>query len=944
MSNFLDKKIAGAVTWRSLVTFACAVAVFFVLAWIYFSPNVAQGDELRQNDVLQGLANGHEGQLYSEKHDGEITRWTNSLFGGMPTFQINPTYASNTPLKWVHKVLTLGLPEPVNWVFLLMLGFFILLLSFKTKWYVAILGAIGYAFSSYFFIIIGAGHIWKLVVLAYIPPTIAGMVLAYRGKYLLGGALTALFASMQLLYNHTQMTYYSLIVIIALAIAFLVKAILDKKVARWAIASGVLAVAAGVAALTSLPNLYFTYEYAKETMRGGHSELTAPAGKETTPESRETPTSSGLTKEYITQWSYGVDETMTLLVPNAKGGTSMASLAETDAYQELNDAGEVDQVTDMVMPVFSQYFGDQPFTSGPVYVGALIFLLFVLGIMVVRGPVKWALLVATLLSIALSWGHNMMWLTDFFIDYVPMYNKFRTVSSILVVAEFTMPLLAALALNKILTTPHFWASYKKECFVALGVVTFFCILLAVAPGVMGGGVSDSDARQLLAASQGQVSIDDVRANSPSFDTTVTTLRHYLVSSDAWRSLLFVLAGSGVLAIFFFVTRKDEKVPSTKALGAGILLTLLVVADMYPVNKRYLNSDNFVEAVEAEGEPFQATAADRQILQDPDPNYRVMDLTGFSSPRSSYFHKTVGGYHAAKLSRYNDLIERQIMGDEMNMDVLNMLNAKWFISSGPDGQPMAQRNPEALGNAWFVDTLTYVDNADKEMAFLNDFNPATTAVADAKYKNVLGEATPKAAGDTIYLTAYEANRLVFHSHSAQGGVAVLSEVYFPWGWKAVVDGKDELEIGRVNYVLRALRVPAGDHDIELTFKPTQVESTITVARIAIGAIFLALIAALLVALLKRKKGDDDKSDDIYLDSDRLSSTPVASSTPQSTPVSVNKPLGYVLIVIGLVIIGVGVSVPNYSLIVIFAGSLVAAFGLSKIGFKGFNKSKKDNKES
>ena len=861
MDDFLDRKIAGVVTWRSVLAFVAGVVVFLALAWGYFSPNVVNGDELRQNDVMQGLANGHEGQLYSETHNGEITRWTNSLFGGMPTFQINPTYASNTPLKWVHRVLTLGLPEPVSWVFLLMLGFFILMLSFKTKWYVAILGAIGYAFSSYFFIIIGAGHIWKLVVLAYIPPTIAGMVLAYRGKYLLGGALTALFASMQLLYNHTQMTYYSLIIIIALAIAFLVKAIIDKKVKRWAIASGVLAVAAGVAALTSLPNLYFTYKYAEETMRGGHSELTQPPASGDKQAPQETPTSSGLTKEYITGWSYGIDETITLLVPNAKGGAS-ESLVNTEAYETLSANGEIDQPTAMVMPVFMQYFGDQPFTSGPVYVGALIFLLFVLGLMVVRGPVKWALLVATLLSIALSWGHNMMWLTDFFIDHVPMYNKFRTVSSILVVAELTMPLLAALALNKILTTPHFWRRYKYECLVALGVTVFFCILLAVDPGIMGGKVSDTDAGRLFTASQGQVSIDDVRAASPTFDATVTALRQWLVKSDALRSLLFVLVGSGVLGIFFVLTRKEEKESPVAAFLVAVVMTLLVVMDMYPVNKRYLNSDNFVNAVEAQDEPFQPTAADQTILQDTDPNYRVMDLTNFGGPRSSYFHKTVGGYHAAKLSRYNDLIDRQITGDKMNINVLNMLNAKWFIVSDAE----AQRNPDALGNAWFVDTLTYVDNADKEMAFLNDFNPATTAVADAKFKNVLGEATPKAAGDTIYLTSYEPNRLVYHSHSAKGGMAVLSEIYFPWGWKAVIDGKDEVEIGRVNYVLRALRLPAGDHDIELTFKPEQVDNTITVARIAIAIILLALIAAIVLLVLRRNK-DDKNEDDTAVDEPR-----------------------------------------------------------------------------
>ena len=489
--------------------------------------------------------------------------------------------------------------------------------------------------------------------------------------------------------------------------------------------------------------------------------------------------------------------------------------------------------------------------------GALIFLLFLLGLMVVEGPVKWALFVATIMSILLSWGHNMMWLTDLFIDYVPMYNKFRTVSSILVVAELAMPLLAALALNKMLTMPGFGKRYRNECFVAVGVTVFFFLVLALVPGIMGGGVNEADASRLLSASRGQLTVDDVVAQSPTFGATVETLRRWLVSSDAWRSLLFVLLGCGVMGGFFMLTKGKENVSSSTALAAAALMTVLVVLDMYPVNKRYLNSDSFVDAFEAQDEPFQPTAADLQILKDKDPNYRVMDFGGFQSPRSSYFHKTVGGYHAAKLSRYNDLIERQLTptGKQTNMAVLNMLNAKYFLGTGPDGQPMAQLNPDALGNAWFVDTLAYVNTPDAEMAFLDTFNPATTAVTTPAFKQALGEARPVAAGDTIYLTGYESNRLTYHSHSAAGGVAVLSEVYFPWGWKAVVDGKQEIEIGRVNYVLRAIKVPAGDHDIELTFKPSQVTTTVKVAQAAIITIFVLLLAALAVAVLKRKKEDD-----------------------------------------------------------------------------------------
>ena len=819
--NTLDKKLLGTLTVRNVVTFVLSILAFAAISWIYFYPNDVNGDVLQQNDVMQGAANGQEAKVYNESHDGEPTWWTNSLFGGMPTFQIAPSYKSNAIINKIGRVLTLGFPEPVSWIFLLMLGFFILMLSFDMKWYLAVLGAIGYAFSSYFFIIIDAGHIWKLLTLCYIPPTIAGIVWAYRGKYLLGMAVAAFFATMQLISNHVQMTYYSLFIIVPLAIAFLVKAIIDKKITRWLIATGALAIAAVLALGANASNLYLSYKYSQETMRGGHSELTPLPGEGGENQVSNEPTNGGLSKEYITQWSYGIGETWTLMVPNVKGGTSMKTLADVEGADEMAADSELGP---QAMTAFSQYFGDQPFTSGPVYVGALIFVLFILSLFVVKGPVKWALVIATVLSILLSWGHNFMGLTDLFIDHFPMYNKFRTVSSILVIAEFTMPLLAVMALKEMFTQEDFFKKYGTLTYGVFGICALLCVIFALSPGMFGGSPSAEEADRINQALRGQATLDQL----PGVTAAVEAIRHSLVSGDAWRSLFVIVLGFALVMAYKF-----NKV---NAMVTTIAIALVVLVDMYTVNKRYLNADRFVDRADLPETTFEARPADKQILADTTQNYRVLDLQNFASPMPSFFHKTVGGYHAAKLTRYNDLIERQL--SKNNMAVLNMLNTKWVITA----DDVAQQNPDALGNAWWVDTLTYVKNADQEMKFLDNFNPATSAVADAKFKQALGQAKPKQPGDTIYETGYEPNRLTYHAHSAQGGVAVFSEIYFPWGWKATIDGK-EAKLGRVNYVLRAMQLPAGDHTIVMTFDPQEVKDTEGVAKASVYAILAILLAAL-----------------------------------------------------------------------------------------------------
>ena len=829
-SNF-DKKLIGSLSLGDVIHFAIAVITFAAISWIYFYPNDVNGDVLQQHDIMQGAANSQETTVFQEQ-TGEKSWWTDALFGGMPTFQIAPSYEGTTMLSPASALYRLYFPTPVSWIFLLMLGFFLLMLAFKVKWYYAVLGAIGYAFSSYFFILMGAGHIWKLMVLAYIPPTIAGIVWCYRGKYLGGAAIAAFFAALQLASNHVQMTYYSMFLIVALVIAYLVKAIIDKKVGRWCIATAALAVAAVLALAANSPNLYLTYKYAQETMRGGHSELT-PKGEDAV---NAKPTKGGLDKDYITQWSYGKGETFTLLIPNVKGGATikpehggnrMLSLGETEKAEKMVNTGQMNQQDYQILSQFPQYFGDQPMTNGPVYVGALICALFLLGCLIVKGPVKWALLIATIISILLSWGHNMMWLTDWMIDHFPMYNKFRTVASILVIAEIAMPILAVLGLRELFKEPDGWRKHKVALLASFGLCAAICLLTAIAPGIF-GHFSAEEHEQLVASGQIQ--------QYPSVDAAIAAVRGALVSSDAWRSLIVILIGFAV--IFGYLKGKLNEMVAT------LLVAGIVLVDMYAVNKRYIDSESFTSHYDLPEQSFAPRPADTQILQDKDMNYRVMDVQHFGEAMPSYFHKTVGGYHAAKLTRYNDLINNQI--GKNNMQVLNMLNTRYVIVDDQN----VQRNPEALGNAWFVDSLTYVDNADQEMAFLDNFNAACSAVADAKFKQQLGQASAVQPGDTIYETSYAPNHLTYKSHSANGGLAVFSEIYFPWGWKVTVDGKP-VEMGRVNYVLRALQLPAGDHEIDFKFAPDEVNKTQTWAKVAVVIIYLLLLLALNYALFGDK---------------------------------------------------------------------------------------------
>lgn len=831
---------------KKLLPDLIAILAFVLLSFAYFFPADIENRILFQHDTAAGAGAGQEVKEYYEQ-TGELSRWTNSLFGGMPMYQIAPSYDSTKSLQWVQKAYQLFLPDYVCLTFMLMLGFYILLRVFGIPVWLAGLGGIMWAFSSYFFILISAGHIWKFITLAYVPPTIAGIVLAYRGKLLWGGILTALFVALQITSNHVQMSYYFFFVILFFVGAYFEKAWRTKTLPQFFKASAVLIVAALVGIAANVSNLYHTYAYSKETMRG-KSELvqTGDAAKQT---------SSGLDRDYITQWSYGIDETLTLLVPNFKGGASAALSQSETAMSKANP------MYSSLYGSLTQYFGTQPMTSGPVYVGAFVLFLFVLGCFIVKGPLKWALIGATFFSIVLSWGKNFMPLTDFFIDYVPLYNKFRAVSSILVIAEFTIPLLAIFALKRLLEEPEILKQEKKPLGISLLLTAGIALLLAVAPGSIGSGYVPAQEAQML---QNAVNQQMIPANELSgILANLGEMRAELVSSDALRS--FIIIGIGCSLLWLYASGKLR----SSLTIAGI--TILCLADMWGVNKRYLNDAQFVPH-SIRTETFTKTNTDELILQDTSLDYRVLNFatSTFDDNNTSYWHKSVGGYHPAKLRRYQEMIEHHISpemqaaykaiataGGEMDsvdankFRVLNMLNTKYFIfPAGQQRQTVPILNPHAYGNAWFVNKVQYVNNANEEIDALDSIIPTETAVVDARFKDVLKGATEsyKDSLSSIRLTSYAPNRLTYETNNAQDGIAVFSEIYYPDGWHVTIDGQPA-ELARADYILRTMYVPAGQHTIEMRFDPTSLHVTEGIAYGALALLVIGIIVAVLIA--KRK---------------------------------------------------------------------------------------------
>lgn len=828
-------------TLKKCLPDAIVIVIFAVISFAYFFVPVSQGKILFRHDSQASVGLGQELTQY-EQRTGEVTRWTNSVFSGMPTYQISPSYNSTDGLSAVMSAYHLWLPDYVWFIFAYLLGFYILLRAFNFRQSLAALGSIIWAFSSYFLIIIAAGHLWKVMALAYLPPMIGGVVLAYRGKYLWGFIVTAVFTAFEIKANHVQMTYYYLFIVLFMVIAYLVQAIREKRLQHFFKASGILIAAALIGIAINISNLYHTWEYQKESMRG-KSELTKA--------NSANQTSSGLDRDYITQWSYGIDETLTLLVPDAKGGASVPLSQNATAMAKANP--EVENMLPQLYEAIPQYFGTQPGTSGPVYVGAFVLFLFVLGLFIVKTPIKWALLAATALSILLSWGHNFMGFTNFFLDYVPMYAKFRTVASILVIAEFTIPLLAALALKRIVDEPTVLTKNMKYVYASFALTAGVALAIALMPSMMGPFVSDQE-RQMLSGIQGMT--PDVQNMMLS---SIATMRGAMVSADAWRSIVIIIIGVAMLLLF-----KAQKI---KAIYLIVGISALCLIDLWQVDKRYLNDEMFVPKSERDT-PQQATATDLQILKDKSLSYRVLNFASgaFNENNTSYFHKSIGGYHPAKLRRYQEMIDKYITpemqtamqaiankGGVMSevdgrklFPILNMLNAKYFIVPLQGNATTSIQNPYAQGNGWFVDKLTYVADANAEYAGVGKIDVSHEAVADKKFEPILGQTQTNDSTARVVLTKYEPNNMTYTVSSTKGGVVVFSEVYYP-GWTATIDGQPA-ELGRVNYILRALNVKAGKHEVVLDFHPTSISTTETIAYAAL----IVLLLAICVAIYSEKK--------------------------------------------------------------------------------------------
>ena len=822
-------------TWKKFLPDVVVIAVFAIISFAYFFVPITQGKILYQHDASAGVGAAQEMTEYQNR-TGETTRWTNSIFGGMPTYQMSPSYQSTDGLSQVMNAYHLWLPDNVWFLFAYLLGFYILLRAFDFRQSLAALGSVMWAFSSYFLIIIAAGHLWKVMALAYLPPMIAGVVLAYRGRYLSGFIVTALFTAFEIKANHVQMTYYYLFIILFMVIGYLVKSIREKQFAVFLKATGVLAAAALIGIAINLSSLYHTWQYQKESMRGKSELVKKDAANQT---------SSGLDRDYITQWSYGIDETLTLLVPDAKGGASVPLSKNATAMAKADP--QIQSMIPQLYDAFPQYFGTQPGTSGPVYVGAFVLFLFILGLFIVKGPMKWALLAATVLSVLLAWGHNFMGFTNFFLDYIPMYAKFRTVASILVIAEFTIPLLAALALKKIVDEPDVLSKQMKFAYISLALTAGVAALIALFPDMMGPFVSEQE-RQMIGSIQG---MDGGTAHT--ILANISDMRAAMVSSDAWRSVIIILIGFALLFAY-----KLKKLRADYMIAALLVLCLV---DMWQVDKRYLNDEMFVPKSERDM-PQQPTATDIEINKDKSLDYRVLNFASntFNENETSYFHKSIGGYHPAKLRRYQEMVDAYIVpemqkamqaiaakgGNMQQVDgvklfpVLNMLNTKYFIFPLQGGATIPLKNIYAQGNGWFVDKIDYVADANAEYAEVGKIDVRHEAVADKQFEAVLGQAKANDSTATVKLDKYEPNNLQYTVNSKNGGIVVFSEIYYP-GWKATVDGQS-VELGRVNYILRAVNVKPGKHIVVLDFHPTSISTTETIAYIAIIILLLAIVGA------------------------------------------------------------------------------------------------------
>ena len=801
--------------WKKGLPHLLAIVLFFGLTITYFSPIMFENKDITQADLVSGAGWGNDAKQYHQE-TGEYTFWSNAMFSGMPA---NYSYMprTNNLFDRFSRVVMLDLPHNhVGVVFLYLLGFYVFLLAMGCSPWLSIIGAIAYGLSSYNIIIIEAGHVNKGLVMATMAPVLGGILLCYRKKYLWGCLVTLFFTGLNVLWGHQQISYYLLLIIIPLAIVYLIYALREKKVKDFFVSSAFLLVIAGIAVLPAADRMIPTADYAKETMRGGAVLQQTASGEKSG--------KSGLDIDYAFQWSYGRLETMTLLIPNFYGASSNFNIGrDSKTYEALKQTGQAEQFSKQA----PMYWGDQPFTSGPVYIGAIICFLFILGLFVIKGPEKWWILAATILSIFLSWGKNFMIFNEFIYNHLPLYNKFRAPSMALVMAGVTMVALAIITLRDILKVVD-KKTLIKPLYYATGITGGICLIFALMGGSLFNFTAASDANYpqwILAAF-----VED---------------RKGLLTGDAWRSFLLIILTAG--GIWLYLNNKLKTYFLITVIG------LLVFIDMWTVDKRFLNDDNFLPKQEAIA--IRPTQNDLMILQDKDPNYRVLNLSTntFNESATSYFHKSVGGYSPVKLRRYQDIIDFYLSERGINMSVLNMLNTKYVIVPTQQGSAV-QKNPGALGNAWFVDSLLWVDTPDEEIKALASFNPAKLAVIDKTWRtNVTVD--PVVTGDSasIALTIYTPGKLTYTSISDKARVAVFSEVFYKT-WRASIDGKEAKPI-RVNYILRGLEIPAGQHKVvfecvdELYVKSARLS---TIGSIIAGLVLLALIGLLITTGIRKKK--------------------------------------------------------------------------------------------
>lgn len=832
--------------FKKYLPYIVAIVVFVLLAVIYAAPEAFDGKVVQAGDKISAIGMGNEVMQYY-KSTGEKPLWTGSMFSGMPNYQINTWIPSKIFISNSGSILKLGLPGVVGMIFLYLFGFFILLRSFKVNKWLSIIGAIAIAFSSYFFIIIEAGHNNKVYGLAYLAAILGGFMFIFDRKYIIGVIVTMIYSAVGLMV-HPQMSYYVFMLIGILIVAELVIHIKEKRIPQFFLALLLFAASIGVGLGTNYSSIKANKEYVSETMRGGHSELSKP-----TDEQNKT---QGLDLDYATSWSYGIGETMTLMIPNFMGGSSNYTVSEnSDIYKTLVHNGVPRKSASDFCHAVPTYWGDQPFTSGPVYVGAIIVFLFIFGLLIVKGPYKWALLIATIFSILLAWGKNFMPFTEFFFNYFPFYNKFRAVSSILIVAEITMPLLGFLALRDLMDGNVDKKKAKKMLYISAGITAGICLIFALFGGLFFNFHGATD--------------EQVFANLPEWlSSSIIAERGRMLKMDAFRSLVLILLAG--IWIYIYLSKSIKKSIFIPVLG------LLVLVDMWPVDKRFLNNDDFVTEKKYTSY-FKKTPYEEQLLEDKDPNFRVLNLTTntFNEARTSYYLKSIGGYSAAKLRRYQDLIDEHI-SKEMNplmnavaqtngqlgncnadtlFPVLNMLNMKYVIVPLQNNQQIAVLNPNAMGNAWFVDTIRFTQTPDEECEAIGQINLHTTAVVDEKYKDLVkNTSVPTDTTASIHLTSYTPDVLNYEYTSSTEGTVVFSEIFYPYGWKAYIDNKPT-EHFRADYTLRALQVPAGKHAIRFEFRPDSVTKGEKISYAFIILMLTATLGLIVFDILRRRKQEN-----------------------------------------------------------------------------------------